>query len=253
MSGSLKMAVHPYGFLKDNPMQYVKLPKYIANKKEDAELKIISIEDYNKILDRFPFGTNMHMPVQIAFLTGMRASEVMSLTWDRVNLEEKYIRVDRILVLNELSRWEFSTPKTESSIANIKIGDTLAKLLSKYYKWQLANKLKYGPYYAKNMADFVCVKENGDMLTTNSLKYLSKVVNYELSIDFNFHSLRHTHATMLLEAGAKPKAIQDRLRHSRLATTMDTYAHVTSKIQDDTVDILEALVNTQDKRKTSDI
>lgn len=251
LSGSLKMAVHPYKFIKENPMQYVKLPKYAANKKEDAELKIISMEDYNKILERFPFGTNMHMPIQIAFHTGMRASEVMSLTWDRINLEEGYIRIDRILVLNELGRWEFSTPKTESSIADIKIGDTLIKLLSKFRKWQLENKLKYGPYYAKNMADFVCVKENGDMLTTNSLKYLSKVVNYELGIDFNFHSLRHTHATMLLEAGAKPKAIQDRLRHSRLATTMDTYSHVTRKLKDDTVDILETLVHTQ--RKTSDI
>lgn len=249
LSGSLKMAVYPYNFIKENPMFYVKLPKYAADRKRDAELKIISLEDYNKIIDRFPFGTNMHMPVQIAFYTGMRAGEVMSLTWDRVNLEEKYITVDRILVLNELGRWEFSTPKTQSSIADIKIGDTLVKLLSKYRKWQLENKLKYGPYYASNMADFVCVKENGDMLTTNSLKYLSKVVNYELGIDFNFHSLRHTHATMLLEAGAKPKAIQDRLRHGRMSTTMDTYAHVTKRIKDDTVDILESVLKT----KTSDI
>jgi len=55
-------------------------------------------------------------------------------------------------------------------------------------------------------------------LIDDSLKYLSRVINYELGITFNFHSLRHTHATMLLEAGANIKDIQERLAHSKLAT-----------------------------------
>jgi len=54
---------------------------------------------------------------------------------------------------------------------------------------------------------------------------------------------------MLLEAGAKPKAIQDRLRQGRMSTTMDTYVHVTKRIKDDTVDILQSVLKT----KTSDI
>ncbi len=71
---------------------------------------------------------------------------------------------------------------------------------------------------------------------------MSKVINYELGINFNFHSLRHTHATMLLEAGANIKDIQERLGHSKLATTMDTYSHVTNKMKKDTVNILENII-----------
>ncbi|WP_423753503.1 tyrosine-type recombinase/integrase [Clostridium perfringens] len=59
---------------------------------------------------------------------------------------------------------------------------------------------------------------------------------------FNFHSLRYTHATMLLEGVANIKDIQKRLGHSRLSTTMDTYLHFTEKIQSETVDILEIII-----------
>ena len=59
----------------------------------------------------------------------------------------------------------------------------------------------------------------------------------ELGIDFNFHSLRHTHATMLLEDGVKPKIVQERLGHSRIATKMDKYVHVTRKMKTEAVDI----------------
>ena len=84
--------------------------------------------------------------------------------------------------------------------------------------------------------------ENGELVTTDSLKYLSRVVNYELKINFSFHSLRYTHATMLLESGANIKDIQERLGHSKLATTMDTYSHVTDRMKHDTVDIFESII-----------
>jgi len=71
------------------------------------------------------------------------------------------------------------------------------------------------------------------------------VVNYELGIRYNFHSLRHTHATILLEGGAVPKDIQERLGHSKIATTIDTYSHVTLKMKNDTVSILEDIIATQ--------
>ncbi|RST97169.1 hypothetical protein CBF35_02655 [Vagococcus salmoninarum] len=52
---------------------------------------------------------------------------------------------------------------------------------------------------------------------------------------------------MLLENGAKIKSIQDRLGHSRLATTMDTYAHVTKKMQSETVDLLEQMLANENR------
>ncbi|WP_027625759.1 tyrosine-type recombinase/integrase [Clostridium lundense] len=242
LSGSLKAAVYPYQFIKENPMQYVKLPKEDKIKEDNEDLKVISIEDFNKIIDRFPQGSSFYIPLQIAFYTGMRAAEVCGLTWECVDLDNKTLKVEKILIGKGKGIFEFGTPKTKSSNRTITIGNTLIEILKKHKIYQAENKLKYGQYYRATTDNFVCTKENGENVTTDTLKYLSRVVNYELGINFNFHSLRHTHATMLLEGGANIKDIQKRLGHSKLATTMDTYSHVTEKMKNDTVDIFESLV-----------
>lgn len=240
LSKALKMAVYPYQFIKENPMQYVELPKVEEKKKDKYDLKIITMEEFNRIIERFPEGSSFYIPCQIAFHTGMRAGEVCALTWDCVDLKNKTIRVEKTLIGKGKGIWELASPKTKSSYRTIAIGDTLVNILKKHKKSQIENKLRYGKYYKDS--NFVCTKENGELVTPNSLKYLSKVVNYELGIDFNFHSFRHTHATMLLEAGANIKDIQERLGHSRITTTIDTYSHVTKKMKLDTVNIFESLI-----------
>lgn len=80
-------------------------------------------------------------------------------------------------------------------------------LLKKNKEWQMNNKKDYGQYY--NSSNFVCTKENGQNITPTTIKYLSRIVNLELGIDFSFYYLRHTHATILLENGANIKDIQN--------------------------------------------
>lgn len=240
LSGSLKYAVYPCNYIRENPMAYVNMPKYDEKIKETSDLKIISYDNFNQILNRFPFGSSFYIPLQIAFHTGMRGGEITALKWENVDLENKIISVNYTLVSKGKGIFELGTPKTKSSYRKIDIGDTLAAILKKHNIYQKENKLRYGSYYTDS--DFVCTKENGELVTTDSLKYLSRVVNYELKIPFNFHSLRHTHATMLIENGAHIKTVQKRLGHSKLSTTMDTYAHVTEKMKTEAVDILENII-----------
>lgn len=235
LSGALRYAVHPMELLKENPMAYVKMPKYDAIKDID-DLKIISLDDFKKIVARFPIGRTFFIPLQIAFHTGLRASEVCGLTWDNIDFENNTLEVNKILVTDG-HNWVFSTPKTQSSNRVINIGSTLINILKSHSLHQKKMKIKYGQWYTNS--NFICTKDNGETVTTDALKYLSRVVNYDLNINFNFHSLRHTHATVLIEAGANPKDVQSRLGHSKLSTTMDTYAHVTPKMKNQTVDIFE--------------
>ena len=235
LSTSLKMAVSNYDLIKVNPAQNLKIPSYGNKNKE--QVKTLTLKQYNTILKRFPFGNNFHMALQIAFNTGMRCSEVCGLTWDRVDLENKKITVDRILIWKQKAGYVFETPKTKTSYRTISIGDTLVNMLKKNKEWQNKNRQEYGQYYTEN--NFVCTKENGTAVTPTTIRYLSRIVNLDLGIEFSFHSLRHTHATLLLENGSNIKEIQQRLGHSKISTTLDTYSHVTKKMIDNTVNILE--------------
>ena len=59
--------------------------------------------------------------------------------------------------------------------------------------------------------------------------------------DFSFHDLRHTHATLLLAKGVNPKIVQERLGHSTITLTLDTYSHLVPDIQKAAVRALDDL------------
>lgn len=267
LNNSLKFAVYPGNFIKNNPMQYIIFPKFKQAQKSLKE-KIISIEDFERIIDRFPIGSTYYIPLVIGFYTGLRIGEVAGLTWEDIDLGKKTLDVNKILYKKNKA-WYFGQTKTESSNRIIKFGNNLTQILKSYKRLQAENKLRYGPYYTlqyleeinegadqlkrihsklvedkshHKQINILCTKENGEMFTPDSFRYGSRIINYELNIDFNFHSLRHTHATILLENNANIKDIQKRLGHSKISTTMDIYSHATEKIENQTVEIFDSLV-----------
>lgn len=56
------------------------------------------------------------------------------------------------------------------------------------------------------------------------------------------HDLRHTHATLLLAAGVNPKVVSERLGHSSVSFTLDTYAHVMPGMQPEAAELFRKLV-----------
>lgn len=93
--------------------------------------------------------------------------------------------------------------------------------------------------------DMLNVKENGQLLSMDSMKYCNRIIHYELNIMFNYHSLRHTHATTLVENGANIKDVQERLGHCNIETTLNTYTHNTDYLRSQSVDIFENAVKTK--------
>lgn len=265
LSGSLKYAVHPCNFIKDNPMQYVKYPKYEHSKLE-TDHKVITTDEFQRIIERFPPGTTFYIPIMIGYYTGCRIGEVTGLTWDDIDLEKGTIDVNKILYKRN-KNWYFGSTKTKSSVRTIKIGKTLIDALKQHKKWQMENRLKYGKHFTQQYEVeemdgneklrrvyslelsidagtakpiyMVCTKENGEMMTPDTFKYASRVIHYDLGIEFNFHSLRHTHATILIENGANIKDVQTRLGHANIETTLGIYTHATEKMAEQSVEIFE--------------
>ncbi len=92
---------------------------------------------------------------------------------------------------------------------------------------------------AFEVADMICRKENGQFVSTDSFKYCSRIINHDLKINFNYHSLRHTHATILTENGATIKSIHQRLGHSHIQITLNKYIHHTEALENESIDIFE--------------
>ena len=277
LSGALNYAVEPLHYIEYNPCDRVKIPRYEDGRQELHHY--ITQEDMKRILERFPEGSNFYIPIMIGYYTGLRISECFGLRWSDIDLENRTISVNHQTVKRnagkaikgkmDKSEWYFQTPKTITSNRTVKFGDALYKALKRAKRKKAENRMKYGEhfteYYLKpetyekgdtiqrvvpvplslpvelEVADLVCVRENGEMVSSDSFKYASRVVNHTLHIPFNYHSLRHTHATMLIEAGAPLKDVQERLGHADIQTTMNKYVHNTDEMRNQTVEIFESI------------
>lgn len=287
LSGSLKYAVVPAKLLQFSPAEYIKYPM-VSTDRSDTNRTIISVDDFNRMLDKFEKGNPFRYALLIGFYTGLRIGEVYALTWDDIDFKEKTLDVNKLVYKRnygvdvrkvikekgkkeEKSAWYFGDTKTKSSVRKLKIGDTLINELKEYRKMQLEQQLLYGEYYTQifkkeekdekgntiyrlieveksvpvtlPQANLIMRKENGQYSTTDSFKYAARVIHYDLGIKFNFHSLRHTHATKLIESGVSPKAVQERLGHENIETTLQTYVHNTEVMEQEAVDVFEKVVN----------
>lgn len=271
-STALDYAVEPLQYINNNPISLVKFPKV---EKPPRQRIILEMDNWNKIQENF-INTRFYPLLMIGFHTGLRIGEVTGLTWDDIDFEKEEITISKIATKrgNEYEKkgsWYFSEPKTDSSNRIVKMGKTLLDYLKEEKARQEANELKYGDYYTihctKNEKDekgntiyricpfqktikatlprtnLVCIDENGQFTSSDSFKYCSRIINKAMNIQFDFHSLRHTHATMLIENGAHVKAVQERLGHKRIETTLQTYVHNTSSLAQGAVDAFEQAIN----------
>lgn len=95
----------------------------------------------------------------------------------------------------------------------------------------------------------IAVRENGEYVILRSMQHTSSVIYHELNYpEFDFHSLRHTHATMLAENEVPPKYQQQRLGHKNLEVTIKLYLHLTKKMQEKGSDILQRMYQAEEKR-----
>ena len=71
--------------------------------------------------------------------------------------------------------------------------------------------------------------------------------------EVRFHGLRHTHATMMLKANVHPKVVMERLGHSQIAVTLDTYSHVVPGMQEKAALAFDAMLKDSSLMPTSTV
>ena len=233
---AFSFAIHPCEYIKVNPSEYIKVPKYDTQYKE---AHVFTADQLNMIFNKFPAGHLFYMPIMIAYYTGMRLGECLALHWKEINMQERTISVLYTMIDHDGNASISKTPKSKSSIRIIPFSNDLYKILKTHKAKQSANKLEYGKYYKKN--DLVCTHDDGSPTISDNIRFFGKYCKETFDAG-SFHSLRHTHATMLLENGLDMEYVSKRLGHSSIVLTSKIYSHITQKRHDYALDLMNKIL-----------
>lgn len=179
----------------------------------------------------------------LASSTGMRRGELLGLRWRDVDLETEWISVSqaRISVNYEVST---SAPKTARSRRQIAIDKRTVAVLRAWRSAQLHERMAWGPAWTDS--GLVFTRENGEGWHPDRISTLfGQAVRTSDLPRVRLHDLRHGHATMALRAGIHPKVVSERLGHSTIALTLDTYSHAIPAMQADAAQKIANLVWTE--------
>lgn len=157
--------------------------------------------------------------------TGIRCGELCALHWDDIDLDTGllYIRHTLIRLNGEYRR---DTPKTSGSERRIVLPEYIIDLLKEHKRRQTLERFKAGA--AWQAPDAVFTNNSGGYNISGNLNNKLKRIcrNAGLPENIHLHSLRHTHASLLINSNVTARVIADRLGHSTTKTTLDTYSHV---------------------------
>lgn len=256
LHNALDYAVYPCELILSNPAHYIKIPK---NAPQNVVPRVvIDHKKLTEILTAFPFGHSYHVPILIAYHTGMRLGEVLGLDWECVDLKQGKIGIIRQLLHTTANGSYFGEPKTATSKRTILIDNRLVALLKKWKVQQTKNEVAVGKMYVysyegekgalwqipkgQGVPDglvrraIVCTHDNGAPISRYGISDALQ------RLGVNFHSLRHTHATKLMENLAIAKDVAARLGHSDTTITQNLYTHDTEEMQKNTLAVFEQIL-----------
>ena len=232
--------------IDSNPFKKITYPKSHGNsrprrnadnnfysKKELKEFLNI-LEDYskNRAYYLYPF-------CRLLAFTGMRIGEATALTWDDIDFKKKKLEINKgKIYIVETKEYKITDPKTKKSKRTLYLDDKTLHILK---EWQITQqKLFFANGISRDSTDLMFTKLRSPKVLSNSnvendLHYFYS--KHKSLKEISPHGFRHTHASLLFEAGATLKEVQERLGHSNSKTTLEIYTHVTKSKQKETPEI----------------
>ena len=214
-----------------NPVDAVEPPR--PERKEMVALDDAETAQLLKVLN----GSILYMPVTIAVTTGMRRGELLALRWRNVDLKNGQITINQALEQTK-DGVRFKTPKTDRSRRGVALPSFVVDILKAHKKEQAETRLKLGSAYQNN--DLVFPRPDGTVWPPDSFSTaFAAFVRRSKLPQVRLHDLRHSHATQLLLQGVHPKIVSERLGHSKVGITLDTYSHVLPGMQEDAAEKID--------------
>ena len=228
LSRALNLAVK-WNMLSRSPMDRVEAPR-VPRRNPPA----FGAEDVIKLMKEAE-GTQYQTIILLAAYTGLRRSELLGLRWRDLNLETGVLSVNQTLIwLADERRSIFEEPKTWRSSRPVVLSGTPIRALVSHREWQASILL------SQDQETLVFCRHDGTPMLPSTVSHT--IIKFARRAGLNgltLHGLRHSNASILLELGVHPEIVRDRLGHSGISVTMDTYSHILPGVQELAADRLE--------------
>ena len=225
-----------------NPARDVILPKVV--KPDNKAIKFIDYDNLKALMSYMEKLSNKkysyyfdYVLYSVLLATGCRFGEAVALTWSDIDFENATIDINKNY---NRSVDIVGTPKSKAGFRVISIDQKSVNLLRLYKNRQ------------RQLFTDISSEAPEVVFATPTRKYQNTAIRQE-SLDrrlkeidcprFTFHAFRHTHASLLLNAGISYKELQYRLGHATLAMTMDIYSHLSKDKEKEAVSYYEKAIN----------
>ena len=223
----------------ENPVEKVVLPKRKKNvkeirRKQNKYLTRVQMFQYLNFLEKEEKNQRVRLIVEFMYLTGLRFGEVLALTIDDIDFENKTLEVKHTLHTSG-SKAEIclDSPKSLASYRVVGISNRVVSIIKEYLILESEGRF----IFTKNGAPFMITGFN------NFLKSSFKKSKIEKEEDFvlTTHVFRHSHISLLAELEVPIKAIMERVGHTNEKMTLGVYTHVTEKMKSNITEKLDKL------------
>lgn len=195
------------------------------------EFRVLDADEARRLLEAAK-GDRLEALLVLALTTGMRQGELLGLQWEDVDLKNGTIYVRRTLLEVD---GRLTTGETKSGRnRRLDLPEIAVEALREHRKRMMAEGHP-GPWV-------FCDTKGGPIRKNNLIRRWFKPLLEKAGLpEIRFHDLRHTAATLLLTLGVHPKVVQERLGHSQISVTLDTYSHVLPSLQKQAASKLDAM------------
>lgn len=239
LSASLAQAVED-GALHANPaIGWLRKKRRAADARKRPKQAVLSPIEIPRLLD-IVRDSMMFSPVILGLGLGARRGEIAALRWSGIDMQTGDVTIAE--ALKELKATDIRAGLTKGGEERIvRLPTSYLEMLRQWRRRQAEELLLLGVRQSGKTP--VCTRTDGRRLSPNQITDLFTTAAKRLGRpDVHFHSLRHTHASLLLAAGEPVASVQERLGHGQPSTTLDVYGHAIPRADKDEADRLDIVL-----------
>ena len=219
-----------WGLINENPCSRAEHPKA-----EEIDIRVLTEEEIPTLLDALSDAPPQYSVItQLALLLGARRGEICALRWSDIDFEKGTLSIKRTVQSIPGIGLVFNAPKTRRGKRCLRIGADCVELLQEYQRYQKAERFRIGSAWVRKVTlengkvvdnDMLFTKWNGEPMDPDIISsWFPKFLEAHDLPDVNFHSLRHSNASILIAAHVPITTVSGRLGHAQTSTTLNYYA-----------------------------